>query len=101
MTTQQDRERWRTAMQKMGRTGVEVRLSQVHVGSSNEVTQIGDWPPWPARADVEEWLHDQDVAAARRERSNRLWMIVGVLAAIVAAITGVVAAITGLISVLR
>jgi hypothetical protein len=90
MTNQQDQERWRTAMQKLSRSVVEIRLSQVHVGSSNEVTQIGDRPPWPTRADVEEWLHDQDVAAARRERYNRQWMIVGVLAAIVAAITGII-----------
>lgn len=77
-------------MEKIGRSGVEVRLSQVHIGSSNEVTLIGDRPPWPTRIDVEEWLNDQDLAAACRERSNRRWMIVGVVAAIVAAITGII-----------
>jgi hypothetical protein len=90
MTTQVDRDRWRAAMQKMGRAGVQTKLLQVDFRSTHEVTGIGDRPPWPAQSDLEEWLNDQDIAAARRARIDRRWMIVGVTAAVIAAITGII-----------
>jgi hypothetical protein len=56
-------------------------------------------------SDVEQWLAEQDVAAARREDMRyRMILKSTVIAAVaggIAAITGIVAAVTGIISVLR
>ena len=88
MTTQVDRDRWRAAMQKMGRAGVQTKLLQVDFRSTHEVTGIGDRPPWPAQSDLEEWLAEQDANIEWRE-TVRFYTILFVTA--VAALTGIIA----------
>jgi hypothetical protein len=44
------------------------------------------------RGDMEEWLREKDEQRAKREGSNRRWLIVGAIAAIVGAVAAMAAA---------
>jgi hypothetical protein len=96
VATEQDRERWRAALEYIGTSSVRLRLARIDHIPQATVSSVGSHPPWPTRADVEAWLNDKDHAAALVEEKRfqiiRRWTIAAAIAAAIAALTGIITA---------
>jgi hypothetical protein len=94
METEKDHRRWRAALKERGLSDVKILLNHLDpLHPEQSVPSVGDRPPWPTRAFLQNWVREQEVEEAAMQRSTLRWAQIAGWAGI----AGVAVAVVGVL----